>query len=540
MPESGLHTAARLIGGEASASAWSAALAGTYKALKAFSFYPEGHPLREKILLGAYKAMAEAAKEGPVSLIVHRNGFSFAGPKKAIAATPLTKELAQELFAREIQRLMVLPELSQAEFTQFLTLLAIDPPKVIAAGGLSSMLKQQGTQAIILNEIDISAVFTRRKAEQTPEEAAAQGFGSQAGSGEGSAQSEASSLLDHLSNMSVEELIVLMSMEKDDNQYRQLARLLLSKGLPLKQEKEFDRLSGVLAGMAEQSRDPNRSAAGREQARMVLQQLGPGEMTEHLLDHLEEAEFRKVEMVYAILKALGGEVVDAVIKRLIAAGFKSSRKTLTNALLRIGPEAEPALCGLLQDARWQVVLAAVAILAELGSRDAVQGLVLTAYHPDGRVRMESIRALAGIGGIEASAALVELLRDQNQAIGIHAITWLGNTRNQRALPPLLQLVLNRDLLGKTQALKKEALIAIGRIGDRRALEPLFRLVRKSFWLFPGRWDELKILAVEAIGNLGGESARKYLKSVSALGGHLGRVSAAALESMDKRNPDQNE
>jgi len=538
MPESRRHTAAQPIDSGAMASAWNTALALTYKALKAFSFYPEGHPLREKLLLGAYQAMSQVAREGTQTLIVGRGGFSFADRKTAFAASPMTKELAHEFFAREIQRVVVLPELSQTDFNGFLSLMALDPPKIIAAGGLTALLKQHGIQTVILNEIDISAVFTRKKAEQAAEEAAAQRVSSEAGSDqEPSALPEASSLLDHLIEMSIEALIVLMSLETDDNQYRQQARLLLTKSLALRLEKDFDKLFTVLAALERQSSDPNRGTPSCEQAIMLLQQLVPGEMAEHLLDHLEDADFGPKETVFSILKGAGGEVVDAVINRLIAVGLKSARKTLMTALLRIGPAAEPALFELLKDGRWQVVLAAVAILAEFASRDAVKELVGTAYHPDSRVRMESIRALAGIGGMEASAALIELLRDQNQAIGVHAITWLGNTRNQRALPPLLQLVQHRDLRGRTRALKKEALVAIGRIGDRRALEPLCKLVQKRYWIAPSRWDELKLLAVEAIGSLGGEAARQFLESVSARGGQLGQVSAAALVAMAKRNPD---
>jgi len=540
MPESRRHTALPLVDSGALASAWNTALAVTYKALKAYSFYPEGHPLREKLLLGAYQTLAQVAREGTQTLIVGRSGFSFADHKTALAASPMTKELAHELFSREIQRVVVLPELSQADFNGFLSLMALDPARIIAAGGLTAMLRQHGIQTIILNEIDITAVFTRKKAELAAEEAVAQGqrLNSEAGPGQDqSSQPAASGLLDHLGEMSIEDLMVLMSMEKDDNQYRQMARLLLAKGLPLRQEKDFDRLFAVLVGMVQQSSDPNQSAASCEQARMVLQQLAPGEMTEHLLDHLENADFGHTEAVFDILRALGGEVVDAVITRLIAVGLKAARKTLMTALLRIGPAAEPALFVLLKDGRWQVVLAAVAILAELGSREAVRELMGSAYHPDSRVRMESIRALAGIGGMEASAALIELLRDQNQAIGVHAITWLGNTRNQRALPPLLQLVQHRDLRGRTRALKKEALVAIGRIGDRRALEPLFKLVRKRYWIVPSRWDELKLIAVEAIGNLGGEPARQFLEELSAQGGQLGRVCAATLATLAKRNPD---
>jgi HEAT repeat protein len=548
MPLDSPHKAAPLKDSGAGASACTTALAATYKALKAFTFYPEGHPLRERIVLGAHQAMLHAVRDGMLSLIVHRNGFSFADRQLAVETTPMTQALAQELFAREIQRFIVLPDLSRAEYTGFLALLALDPSKIIASGGLAALLKQNGIERVALDEIDISAVFTRKKAEQTEQSEAEQAFdssASQAPAQEGSpvtegAQLQGAGLPDNLSQLGGAELIALMSAERDDQRYRQLSRLLLARGLALKQERGFDQLFALLVGLEQQGNDPSRSAASRGQALSVLQQLGVGEMAEHLLDHLESVEFGRQEAVYAVLAALGAEAVDPVVRRLIAAGLKASRKPLTVALLRIGPPAEPALLVLLRDGRWQVVTAAVAILAELGSRDAVQGLMQTAYHSDGRVRMESIRALAGIGGIEATAALIELLQDPNQAIGIHAATWLGNSRNQRALQPLLQLVLKTDLLGKTRALKKEALVAIGRLGDRRALDPLCKLVQRRYWILPSRWEELKPVAVEAIGHLGGGSARSFLTRLSQQGGQLARVSAAALEAMGKRNQDSNE
>jgi len=513
------------------------ALALTQKALKAFSFYPEGHPLRERILLGAFQALAQAAREDLVSVIVHRNGFAPSCKPAALDQSIMTQALAQEFFAREIQRLVVLPELSLAEYTRFLSLLALDPPKLLASGGLTALLKQQGIETIVLNEIDITAVFTRKKAEQDDAEARGD---EEIPDQEQPPQPATGAMLDQLSQMSIAELIATMALEKDDQRYRQLARLLLAKGLPLKSESNFGRLSILLVGMVRQSAEPTRSAASREQALAVLQQLGLGEMTEHLLDHLEDPDFKQKETVYVIFRTLGAEVVEAVINRLIAVGFKTSRKALTTALLRIGPAAEPALLELLKDGRWQVVLAAVAILAESGSRDAVKGLITTAHHSDGRVRMESIRALAGIGGVEATATLIELLRDPNQAIGVHAATWIGNSKNQRALPSLLQLVMTRDLRGRYRTLKKEALLAIGRIGDRRALDPLSRLVQRSHWIFPQRWNELKLTAVEAIGNLGGESAQQFLRRVSAQGGELGQVSAAALATMAQKESEHHD
>lgn len=515
------------------AAACQKALAEICKALKAISFYPEKHPLREQLLQNAYQAIAGLTRTGTVSLIVQRHGFAFAD-QQAIDNTPMTKVLAQELFSRELQRLAFLPELSLAELTEFLSLLAISPQKISAAGGVAGMLAQSGIETIMVNEIDITAVFTRKKMAESAEAAVA----TSSGRDEHPAFSQsAGGRSDQLKELTLEELLTLMSAESDDTRYRQLAKLLLAKGQLIKLEGEFARLYAVLIALAEQNGDPARSAAGRECALLVLQQLGSGETGEYLLDQLEDEDFSEQEMVYLILNRLGAEVAPAVIRRLIAAGSKLSRKLLSTALVRIGPPALPALTLLLNDARWVVVHTAVNILGELGNRDAVKALALTVSHSESRVRLEAIRALARIGGMEASALLIALLRDKNQALAIQSAIWLGNSRNQAALQPLLHLVLKLDLLGKSQPLKREALLAIGRIGDARALEPLFRLVRKSYWLVPSRWDELKLLAVAAIGNLGGEAARLFLEQVSAGGGELGRASYTALRAMTQRNAD---
>lgn len=537
MPESTQPTLAPQKVSGANAATVRTALAATYKALKAYSFYPESHPLRARILSSAYQTLTGAAHEGMLSVIVHRNGFSFADGRTPVETTPMTKALAQDLFAREVQRLVVLPELSQPDFIRFLSFLALDPAKLSSSGGLSRLLKEQGVAGIVLNEIDISAVFSKVRGELEPEEGCEP---RQAPPGEGTARQDLDESIDRLSQMSAQELVELLALEADDNQYRQLARLLLVKAQPLRQDRQFDALCTVVSGMVEQHADPTRSAASREQALMVLQQLAPGELAEHLLDHLEDPGFEQTELVYQILSAAGSEVVDAVIRRLVAAGLKASRKPLTTAILRIGAPAEPALYALLRDGRWQVVLAAVSILAELGSRDSVKGLVQTAHHNDSRVRLESIRALGLIGGKEASHALLELMHGDNQPIAQHAILWLGNTKNTRALQPLVHLVFRRDLRGRDGVLKKEALQAIGRIGDRRALEPLAKLVERNFWLFPGRWNELKVVAIEAIGTLGGEQARQALARISARGGHLGQVASAVSDAMQKRTAQHHE
>jgi hypothetical protein len=99
--------------------------------------------------------------------------------------------------------------------------------------------------------------------------------------------------------------------------------------------------------------------------------------------------------------------------------------------------------------------------------------------------------------------------------------------------------MERDFRGKIVTLKKEALLAIGRIGDLRALVRLSRLVEKRYYLAPGRWEELKILALETIGRLEGKDARDFLQKTASRSGRIGRAAATVLEGMGKGVRDDN-
>lgn len=526
-------------GDERTAQERAASLAEFYKALKAITFYPDGHPLRDEILRRAYLSLTGLMGGERLTVAVHRNGLFLEGFEGGVEETRMVKSLAKELFAREIQRLTLLPGISADEFSALLSLLALEPQRIIAEGGIAGMLQRHGIETVVANEIDIAAVFTRRKIGEAPEEDVAEAAatrdtareGEEPGSGETQPEMPPEDGLDRLS---IGEIAALMEKEADDDRYRILARLLVSKGNTLKEEGDFDSLFPVLISLLNHIADPTSSAARHEASLTAFRETARGGMSDHLLDHLEDEEFKKNETAYLILNQLGSDVVEEIIRRIAETDSQHARKTLTTALLRIGVPALRPLLSLLKDDRRQMVRTAVAVLGAMGNRDAVKGLILTAYHADNRIRLESIRSLAEIGGKEATDVLLDLLDDSNKAIRRQAILWLGISRNESALQPLLDLICRRDFRGKTFTLKKEALLAVGRIGNRQALDPLFRLVRKRRLFASSSWEDLKLLAVETIGRLGGDAAREFLEKTVSRGGRLGRACSAMLETFGER------
>jgi len=545
MPENKDNKMPPLKGNDRAARESAAALAELYKALKAITFYPASHPLRDEILHRAHQAMTKLMEGERITLAVHRNGLFLDGRDGGVEDTRMTKALAKELFTREIQRMTLLPEISAGEFTDFLSLLAMEPQRIIAEGGMAAILERHRINTIIANEIDIAAVYTKRKVGETSEETVAESVGTdeetrdRERTGEGSPPPD-SIPLERLDTLSPGEIAALMEREKDDDRYRLLARILTAKAASLKEDGNFDELFPVLLRLMNQNADETMSAARREVSLEAFREMARGAMAEHLLDHLELEDFRQKEIVYLILNQLDGEIVGDIIRRIADTDSQYSRNALTTSLVRMGVPALRPILSLLNDGRRQVVRAAVAVLGDMGNREAVRGLTLTAYHADNRIRFESIRSLAAIGGKEATEVLTELLRDNNRAIRRQAILWLGISRNEKVLEPLLELIARRDLMGRNLTLKKEALLAVGRIGDRRALDPLIRLVRKRRLLAGGRWEELNILAVETIGRLGGDAAREFLEKTVSRGGRIGRACAATLETVGERAEERHE
>jgi HEAT repeat protein len=514
------------------------AVAELYKALKASFFYPEKHPLRNDILNRAFNFLSRLMNGSDFSLVITRNGFSASEGGMPVASSLMTKALARELFLREIQRLSFLPDLSFQELQDFLSLLTVDPQKIVAAGGMEKLLAEKFIRNIITNAIDISAVFTKRYVSDAEDAAPLLMAGEiQSMAVEtGFAPPDLMDLVptDNMADMDIDAIIAAMETEPADSRYLLLAELLSAKAQPLKEQNQFDLLVPLVIALLNQGLDPMRSQSRRDAALAAFEQIASGEMTGYLLFQLENRGYEGKDTAYLILQHLGEKAVPEAIQRLNSAGSIHSRKALATALARIGKPAVPSLLAMLNDAKWFRVRAMLTILGEIGCRDSIEGLKHTIYHDDDRVRKEAIRCLTKIGGTKAAEILVELLSDKDSSILKQVIFSLGILKDDVALDPLIRIAEKRDIFLKSLQLKKEALQSIGVLGNRRVLPNLEKLAWKRYWFAPKRGGELRVSATAVIGQLGNESSLEFLRKLSSKGGQIGRACKAAANSINQR------
>ncbi len=531
----GKDTILKLVRSDRGHARESAVLADLYKALKAIGFYPPEHPLREEILQTAHGYLHSLLSEHDLVLVVTRSGFSDVDGGAIAGGNPMVDALAGELFVRRIQRLAFLNDVTVADLRSFLHLLSLDPQKLASCGGMSREMMTQGIRTIWTNEIDLSVIWEKRHS-MDGAVAASSGSEGHDGNGEDTLQgggSQPEDILPEVAEPALEDLIALMDVEPGDNRYQQLARMLVSRAEEIKERGACGTLLPVIESLMRHNDDDGKSAVKKEYALFTLEQIADGAMTDFLLQQLEITGAIEKERIYAVLGRLGATVAYGIIQRLCLADGLLARKSLATALLRIGPPAIPPLLAMLKDERWHVVRNMVAIVGEIGCQVAAKGLRPAIVHEDPRVRKEAVRSLAKIGGRDAESILISLLDDGDESIVRHAILTLGILKSAAAVLPLIGIVEKRDIFAKRLSVKKDAVQALGRIGDQRATVHLMNVLEAHRWIPWNRWDDLKVVAATALGQLGDEAALPALKSYATCGGRLGRACIEAVDNIER-------
>lgn len=145
-------------------------------------------------------------------------------------------------------------------------------------------------------------------------------------------------------------------------------------------------------------------------------------------------------------------------------------------------DAAPVLTHALGDESWPVRRVAVDGLVRSGSEEAVTALIraLRDEHHDLGILNSALQVLA-MSGLDTFTPLVEFLRSDETALRIYAAQVLGEQRDARAIPHLLDALNDADANVRYHAIE-----ALGKLRAAQAIEPLLALaLSEDFFLaFP--------------------------------------------------------
>jgi HEAT repeat protein len=167
----------------------------------------------------------------------------------------------------------------------------------------------------------------------------------------------------------------------------------------------------------------------------------------------------------------------------------------TEALVRLGPSAAPALGEVMRHGGEAARLEAVRTLAAIAGSSAQdlsqldEPLRLALADSDPRIRAAAVEAVGLMRDPASETSLVALLRDPDGVVRQHAARALGRLRSTAAAGPLVELLTDPDLYVRVPVAR-----ALGQIKAPQALDPLIAELNAEL-------SDLRIAAAEALAKL---------------------------------------
>lgn len=197
------------------------------------------------------------------------------------------------------------------------------------------------------------------------------------------------------------------------------------------------------------------------------------------------------------------------------------------ALSRIpGKEVIPPLIKALQDESLLVSRAAILALGDLKCQPAIPYLerILRDQSKE-ELQATTVNVLGTIGGCEVAPVLLQTLENPDKRVKRNAALALGELHIEKAVLPLMNLMIEDD-----ECLRAIAASSLGLIGDKRAVETLIEALNDQS-------ETVRIIAASSLGYLGDSKAvsslEKALQDENKTVRETAGVALLKLKSHDK-------
>ena len=196
----------------------------------------------------------------------------------------------------------------------------------------------------------------------------------------------------------------------------------------------------------------------RYNAARILGEMGDSKAVEPLIDVLKHDKNGSVRLYAA--RALG-ELGDCKATTHLIESLREDRnvdvrvraaRALGRFLIEIGDVATDALIESLDHEKVNVRCDATRALGEIGNKKAVDKVIGMLYDEWVNVRIYAVTSLGKLNDVKAVPALIDVMknREENELVRAGAAAALGVLRDQRALLPLRELIMEAEELGELE------------------------------------------------------------------------------------------
>jgi hypothetical protein len=171
-----------------------------------------------------------------------------------------------------------------------------------------------------------------------------------------------------------------------------------------------------------------------------------------------------------LLASLGVAAADPLLDALARAENGQTRRVVIERLIRLGPEAAPAMIRRLDDERWFVTRNMLTLLSEMPVLPPDFDPTKYVSHPDGRVRREALRVLLRSDATRDRAICLGLADSDDHCVRL-ALTGAARSCPEAAVP----LLLARAVTGTNVDQRVAAIRVAATTGHPAALETLLQI-----------------------------------------------------------------
>lgn len=532
-----------------------------YKAVKMRNFYPQGHPNLDAAFGKAYTLLKNHLDGyGDIKWRLDQKGFYI----DKVPIAPGNQELmglAKKLFFRRIKEITITPGATPADIKNFMAILKIEPETLLEKGGLEIFIAENDITGILLNEMRYEDLAKLKKElEEKREEDEKRDIGDIAGDkgGDGDKKGDGdkeekkeeplgASASDGAKRAPLPEekkpspeaeklnaLIEKIRGEKDLLRYNDLTVRIKEATDKLLFEKRFDEIFPALV-IFEGHSSPFSGLS--DEIRSIAEEALKSFLTPEELQHLaaraggmDEAERAAAQQ---ILLHGGGAAIEALLRALVDEPEASTRRVIFNVVLPFGRAVIPYAVKKLDSDLWYVVRQMVTLLGEIGEPESVEHLKAAYGNPDIRVKKEVLKNLARIRSNESLDVLIKALEEEDMPLVTQAIISIGMLRDPAAIDTVGNIALKGGAFSENQGPRKAAIRALRLIGGQKAVPYLAKILFKKAWLGKKANDDIRCLAADALGAIGGDEA--YAAVEKACGESAGDLYSACKRILDSRD-----
>lgn len=232
-------------------------------------------------------------------------------------------------------------------------------------------------------------------------------------------------------------------------------------------------------------------------------------VTTALVRHLDEGDAPALQAFMRFAQSLGPASIEWLMSIVATARQQRTRRALVRLLGEMCEGEAERLVPWLADARWYVVRNAVLVASAQEAGVPVTLFRPLARHPEARVRLEVVRALARADADAARPLLLELVDDADSEIRHRALHLIGAHRHPAASAALVEIVKAPDFHKRPIEEVRPILAALGGCASDEALPHLEAQIHAPGW-FDKQAGPFRLAVARCIAIIGSPAANALL------------------------------